>query len=235
MQMKSLLRMMLGLALLVLARVDVAADPFTILPNGHVVVDTAFTTQGTFTCPASIWYGCVGSGTSSVTLSSGESALTLRFRGVDTSLLVGDRVTPVGLGTIESVPTGEGFIFPARANVSWSVLNFALSIAESSPIASTRTYLWHAGPGGRTTLDFFGYTYLAFPLPPNPPGFHYTSTVFSIVPIGKFGRTLTVSSAPGTVGITADVGMIPEPSSLLLLGTGLAGVLYRVRRSAKPR
>jgi hypothetical protein len=229
-QMKSFPLTLFGLAFLVLARVDAAADPFSLQPNGHWVVDTAFTTKGIFRCPSSI--ACVGSGTSSVTLSSGMSTLTLSFTGVDTSLLVGDTVTPVGLGTIQSVPTGAGFTFPTRANVGWSVLNFALSITQSSPDARTLTYYWRSGPGGRTTLNFFGTTYLSFPLSPTPPGFGYSHTVFTIDPNGPQGRTLTVSSAPGSAGITADVGLVPEPSSILLLGTGLAGLLYRARRAA---
>jgi hypothetical protein len=229
MQMKSLLTTLLGLAFLVLARVDVAADPFSILPNGELAVDTAFTTQGIFTCPSSI--ACVGSGTNSITLSSGMSTLTLSFTGVETSLLVGNTVVPVGLGAIESVPTGEDFTFPTRANVNWSVVDFALSITESSPVAYTSTFNWHSGPGGGTTLNLFGETYVAFALPPNPPGFEYTYTVFTLDPFGPKSRTGTLSSAPGSVGISAKVGLVPEPASIFLLGTGLAGVLYRVRQT----
>ena len=83
--MKSLRTTLLGVTFLALAHVDVVADPFSIQPNGELVVDTAFTTHGIFTCPRSI--ACVGSGSSSITLSSGTSTLTLSFTGVDTSLL----------------------------------------------------------------------------------------------------------------------------------------------------
>ena len=201
------------------------ADPFTILPNGDVVFNTVLTTSGVFTCVRSV--PCTGSGTSTVTLGSGDQTATLSFTGVERTLQVGNRVQPVNLGIITATAP-EGFTFPPFPRSIFSTLRFDFSITHESPVAASSTKPWGFGPGGGTTLPLlttFGASqHTTLPAGPNPPGFNYPAIVYTFSP---FPFSLPSN---GSVNVAANVGAVPEPTSLLLLGTGLAYGAYARRK-----
>jgi hypothetical protein len=212
------------LALLSVLSAGVAhADPYTVLPNGSVVFNTVMTSSGSFTCVRSV--PCSGSGTNSITIGSGTNTATMTFTGVSSSFQVGNVARRVSLGTFE-VTASDGFLFPTLENPRRGILRFDLSMTHTSPVEATRRKSILFGPGGEPNLRLLqtNNNSMIFPAGLNPPGAHYTALVYSFSP---FPFSI---SGRGTTDLSAKVGAVPEPSTLVLLGTGLAWGAYRRRK-----
>jgi PEP-CTERM motif len=193
-----------------------------VLPDGNVVFnDVGIETQGVFRCPRA-FSGCSGSGTNSVTLGTGSNRATITFTGLTQRVDIANFVTPVTLGMFETSGPAT-FTFPERSNVNNPVLVFSLIVTESSPTQATARHGWSFGPGGGTELRVLsGTDNFGLPIGPNP--FGYDAFVFSSRP---FPFSLP---GHGTRALVADVGAVPEPGTLLLVGSGLAGAALARRR-----
>ncbi len=223
----------IGAATLILCLVSAAgarAEPYSILPNGDVVFNVVLTTSGMFTCLRSI--PCAGSGTDSITVGTGDQTATLTFRGVERSFQAGNVNTRVNVGSIETVAS-PGFVWPTVAHPQWPILNFGISLTHDSPVAATRSRTWSFGPGGEPDIALRrsnGGTYSILPAGENPPGYYYTGIAYTYTP---FPFSIP---ANGIARIDANVGAIPEPTTLLLLGSSVAcGAYARRRRLNKSR
>jgi hypothetical protein len=182
----------------------------------------ALSTDGVFTCLHSL--ACTGSGTSSVRLGSGSNTATLTFNGVDTTLDIDNVARPVTLGHFQ-VTGSPGFTFPTRPNPTTPILRFNFNIRETSPVEGTKTKdLWF-GPGGKPDLPLLmGEDHMSFGLTTSSPGFRYNAVVYSLAP---FPFTI---AGKGVTDFTARVGVVPEPTTFVLVGGGLAAAIAARRR-----
>jgi hypothetical protein len=219
---------LLALGVLIPFTGDADATPFTILPNGDLEIDTAFTTQGVFSCAL----GCSGSGTNSIIFGSGTNTAALTFFGVSATVPVfSGAKTHATLGVINASAT-DGFTFPTiPANPNQSLVILSLTLLQSSPVpgAGHTTWGFDLGGGGTQlplqTIFGGGPTFMELPIGPQPPPYHYSSLVYTFDPF-----PFTIPSN-GIVDVGADIGAIPEPTTLLLFGTTMAGLgLVRWRR-----
>jgi hypothetical protein len=203
----------LVLACSALAAEDARAEPI-------VVSSTTIATSGIFSCRS--FLVCSGEGTDSLTITGATGTATLTFTGVNSTFDVTNTASPVLLGSF-LVTTSDGFTFPKHpTSPTRPIVTFRLNADQSAPVPASGGRFWEFGPGGQGSLPIeVGGGYMIFPLGPNP--FRYNQIVYTFNP---FPFTLSA----GTTYLTADAGVVPEPATMILLGTGLLGAAAARRR-----
>jgi hypothetical protein len=192
-----------------------------------------YSTRGAFSCwqsSAAIAF-CSTSG-NTATLTHNGVSLTLSYTGTSgTAIAKNTAATVVPFGTLNAVVTG-GSTFPAELEFLPRVLIFELFLDLQAPVFQGTVVnggAYREEPGGLHLVQQVGYEYshFLFGTGLNPATGRGYSGYFDRIP------NPLISYSGGTYALTATVGLIPEPSTYLLFGTGLLGLAAIARRTKK--
>jgi hypothetical protein len=183
-------------------------------------VPVTLSTSGVFLCRG--FAPCFsGEGTNQISISTATGSATVTFTGVNQTFAVSNEVSQVTLGQF-SITATPGFTFPLNfANPDLPIFDFRFT---ATGLHNSEGLFWMFGPGGSTTLQQFGgWDFSVLPdVDPSP----YSALTFK-----AHQPTL---AANATVDLTADAALVPEPGTLLLIGSGLFGTAILRRRAGPP-
>jgi hypothetical protein len=193
---------------------DARAEPFE--------VPVTISTSGTFHCIE--WGPCFsGAGSNQITFDTPAGTAVVTFMGLtETYFATNEESRRVTLGHF-NVAASPGFTFPVNlANPELPIFAFQFT---AQGLSDSGGVFWTFGPGGGTTLQQFGLNH--FSVSPDEDPSPWAGVVF------ETGRRPTTIVANSTTAFEADIALIPEPSTMLLIGTGLLGSALARRRRAQ--
>lgn len=208
------------------------AQGWTFLPNNSWGYTTTYVTSGMFSCGNYLRPGACQTFGNSIILTSGSSVLTMSFQGVQstvTALMSGP--TSIGLGSFTQTWSGPGpHVLPTSLAAPYvPIFNFGMSFSLTWPTLQTaNAVMFFSNPNN--SLDAFSSEFSnVFQLgtSPPPPQLHGVGFAFG---------DMTEPDAAAVDGVTtmsATVSINPEPSTIALLATGLAGVFGIARRRVR--
>lgn len=193
------------------------------LPNGPAF-QTPYTFTGAFACGS--FTGFVGANctntASGVHLTSGTATMDLAFTGTSGTLTTSPAGSiPLTLGTVSVTTGGSGtFAFPNYVT-GYDQWFFQLAITGAG-LGTMPYHFYSTGPTDAITAG--GGVYLDQRITQQLPGYNYPEMIYT----GP--ASITIGPNAATFPLVAQVGAVPEPSSLALLGTGLLAIAPAVLR-----
>lgn len=206
----------IALALVVPALTPAAAQ-WSTLPDGELGYTFDFTPFVTFACGRAdegpIDGTCTSDG-NSISFTSGDASLSVFFHPTTSTLTATNETQFFTLGSIETVLSGTGpFMWPQMMH-PWREVLFRLTGTFNAGFIS------HGGSTiSRNCCGDYPSNVFFRGLLDSPPPSTYTLIAFDHITVPD------LSAVSGSVDVTGAYGLIPEPSTFVLTGTGVLALI----------